>query len=261
MPAGPAPLPRIEAAAGWRAVDFISDLHLHAGDAATAASWRAYLSATPADALFILGDLFEAWPGDDAAEVPGFDADCADALRAVSTRIPIYFLHGNRDFMVGQALAERTGMTLMADPALLVFGEQRVLLSHGDALCLADTDYLRFRAQVRAPGWVEALMARPLAERQALARQLRAESESRHATGLPYADADDPLARQWLQDAGARTLVHGHTHRPGRHELGDGLTRLVLSDWDLRTQPPRAEALRLDRAGIFQRIPLAISGA
>ncbi len=261
MPAGPAPLPRVEAAAGWRSVDFISDLHLHPGDPATAAAWRAYLASTPADALFILGDLFEAWPGDDAAEVPGFDADCAQALQQIAARMPVFFLHGNRDFMVGAALAARTGMALMQDPALLVFGNQRVLLSHGDALCLADTEYLRFRAQVRAPGWAEALMARPLPERQALARQLRAESASRQATGQPYADADEALARQWLQAAGASALVHGHTHRPARHDLGNGLTRIVLTDWDLQARPPRAEALRLDRSGQFQRIPLVPAGA
>lgn len=260
----PAPplLREIRAEAGWQAVDFISDLHLHPADPATARAWRTYLAglsqASPgaADALFILGDLFEAWPGDDCLRSPGFASDCASALRAVSAQRPVYFLHGNRDFLIGAEFAAATGVQLMDDPAVLDFGGRRVLLSHGDALCLADTDYQRFRAQVRHPAWIEGVLARPLAERVALAQQMREQSAASQRQMHP-ADADTALTQRWLQEAQAGALVHGHTHRPAEHDAGPGLRRWVLSDWDARATPPRAEALRLTRAGAFRRVPLA----
>ena len=297
-------LGEVQAGPGWSQVDFVSDLHLHAGDPMTLAAWGRYLAQTSADAVFILGDLFEVWPGDDCLRVmqpttgaidtglsplsaaddggTGHDADhdadhgageatanqgsafaeaCAQMLGEASRQRPIYFLHGNRDFLLGEAFAAATGAQRLADPALLVFGPRRVLLSHGDALCLDDVDYQRFRAQVRDPAWIEALLRRPLAEREALARDLRAQSEARHRQQPTYADADTQMARQWLRQAGAETLVHGHTHRPAEHDLGDGLVRRVLSDWDAGAQPPRAEVLRLDREGQFQRLRLADSGA
>jgi len=208
------PPPLLRAPPGWACVDFISDLHLQPSEPATVRAWRRFLADTRADAVFILGDLFEAWVGDDAALAPGFAADCAQALRQAAARRPLFFLHGNRDFLVGEALARQCGFTLLADPATLEFGGQRWLLSHGDALCLADADYLRFRAQVRTPQWITAFLAKPLAEREAVARQLRDASLARHAQTTAYADVDTPLARQWLQAAGAQALIHGHTHRP-----------------------------------------------
>lgn len=297
--AGPLPaLGEVRAAPGWRQVDFVSDLHLHAGDPATLAAWGRYLAQTSADAVFILGDLFEVWPGDDCLRAlrpsaaaqdtgltglraadgggagvdieaddgsvdrePAFADTCVDMLRAASRQRPIYFLHGNRDFLLGEGFAAATGTQRLADPALLVFGPRKVLLSHGDALCLDDVDYQRFRAQVRDPAWIKTLLRRPLAEREALARDLRAQSEARHREQPTYADADTHMSRQWLHKAGADTLVHGHTHRPAEHELGDGLVRRVLSDWDAGAQPPRAEVLRLDTQGQFQRLRLADSGA
>ncbi len=242
---------------GWRCVDFISDLHLQQGEPGTFDAWRRYLASAPADAVFILGDLFEAWPGDDVIDEPGFEADCAAVLREACARQPIFFLHGNRDFLVGQAFAAATGVRLLADPTVLSFGGRRWLVSHGDLLCLGDTEYLRFRGQVRAPGWQRDFLARPLAERQAIARQLRTQSEERKRSGAPYADVDAEEARAWLRAAGARTLVHGHTHKPAEHDLGDGLQRIVLTDWDLGGLPPRAEALRLSSDGAWRRLPLA----
>ncbi|WBY01588.1 UDP-2,3-diacylglucosamine diphosphatase [Ramlibacter tataouinensis] len=247
----------LAAGAGWRRADLISDLHLHEGEPATFAAWRRFMASTPADAVFILGDLFEAWPGDDVARQPGFAADCAAVLRDAAARRPVFFLHGNRDFLVGEALADSTGMRLLADPTVLSFGPRRWLLSHGDLLCLGDTEYLRFRAQVRAPDWQRDFLARPLAERQAVASQLRAQSEARKRSGLPYADVDPGEARAWLRAASADTLVHGHTHKPARHDLGDGLQRIVLTDWDLAASPARAQALRLSADGGWQRLPLA----
>lgn len=238
------------APASWRTVDIVSDLHLQAGEPATLDAWHGYLQTTPADALFILGDLFEVWVGDDAAEADGFEQDAAQWLRDAARRLPVHFLHGNRDFLVGQGLADATGVRLIADPTVLSFQGRRWLLSHGDLLCLADTDYLAFRAQVRTPQWQHAFLARPLAERRALAREIRTQSEARKADPQAvWADVDDAAAAQWLRAAQAGTLIHGHTHRPADHNLGDGLSRIVLSDWDAAAHPPRAQVLCLSASG------------
>ncbi|MBX3588048.1 MAG: UDP-2,3-diacylglucosamine diphosphatase [Ramlibacter sp.] len=249
----------LQAPANWRTVDFISDLHLQAAEPATFDAWQRFMRNTPADAVFILGDLFEVWVGDDvlgAGGDAGFEARCAGVLRAASAARPVFFMPGNRDFLVGQALMAHCGATLLDDPCVLDFGGQRWLLTHGDALCLDDHDYLAFRAEVRSPGWQQAFLARPLAERQAVARSLRDASEQRKRAGTAYADVDAAAARAWLQAADARVMVHGHTHRPGAHALGDGLSRVVLSDWEAAAQPPRLEVLRLTPGGL-QRLPLA----
>lgn len=237
---------------------FISDLHLDAERPHVTARFLRFLreDARGADALYILGDLFEAWVGDDAAREPGFEADCAGILRATAQRLPVFFLAGNRDFLVGADFARDTGVTLLADPTVLDFGARRWMLTHGDALCLADTDYLAFRAQVRTPAWQQGFLALPLAQRRAIARGLRAESEDLKRQDRTYADVDTAAALQWLASAGASTLVHGHTHRPFRHALDAVHDRIVLSDWDAAATPPRLEALRIDAGGGAQRIGL-----
>ena len=262
------------APAHWQAVDFISDLHLHSADPDTFAGLRRYLQTPPAqraDALFILGDLFEVWVGDDAltpqpddAQQPerAFLRECIALLNAHSRHTPTFFMAGNRDFLVGPAACAAAGMTALSDPTALLFLGQRWLLSHGDALCLEDTDYQRFRREVRSPAWQQAFLARPLAEREALAADMRARSEARKLApgSVPalWADLDADATRQALQQAGAHTLIHGHTHRPAEHPLGSDAhnatwRRVVLSDWDLRAAPPRAEVLRLDAQGLNRR--------
>ena len=243
------PVAELHAPATWRTVDFISDLHLHACEPETFEAWRNYLQTTPADAVFMLGDLFEVWVGDDAAELPGFEADCLAVMRGASARVALFFLHGNRDFLVGPASMSRAGVTLLDDPVAFEFLGKRWLLSHGDALCLDDVDYQKFRRQVRSPEWQRQVLAQPLAARQQLARDMRGQSEARKRSEVTYADVDSPEARAWLLAGRADTLIHGHTHRPGEHDLGDGLRRIVLSDWDLAATPPRAEVLRLDASG------------
>jgi UDP-2,3-diacylglucosamine hydrolase len=253
-----APAPQeLRAPPGWRSVELISDLHLQAAHPATFEAWRRYMRAVQADALFILGDLFEAWVGDDAAREPGFDRDCAGVLRATAQRLPLFFLAGNRDFLVGAGLAQQAGFTVLADPTVLAFGAQRWLLSHGDALCSADTEYLAFRAQVRDPAWQQAFLAQPLARRQEVARGMRAESEQLKTTGREYADVDTGTALQWLATAAAPVLVHGHTHKPGEHALDATHRRIVLSDWDADAHPPRLESLRLHADGRSERVKLA----
>ena len=245
----------------WRTVDFISDLHLSSEDPATFAAWQNYLQATPADAVFILGDLFEVWVGDDAVGTePGFEACCANVLAQAGSHLALFFMHGNRDFLVGPALMEQVGATLLSDPTVLTFAGGRWLLSHGDALCLDDTDYQQFRLLVRSPDWRRAFLARPLAERQALARDMRRQSEARKQSGTDYGDVDGDAARQWLTAANAPVLVHGHTHKPARHDLAGGLSRWVLSDWDTLAAAPRAEVLRLSASGL-ERIALLAPAA
>ena len=250
------PFRTVQAPAAWNAVDLISDLHLQAAEPATFAAWQRYLQQTPADAVFILGDLFEVWVGDDAAQASSFAADCAAVLRAASRARPLFFMHGNRDFLVGPALMQSAGATLLHDPAVLDFAGTRWLLTHGDALCLADTDYQRFREQVRSSDWQRDFLALPLGQRLSLARHLRSESEARKPRDGAYADVDGPAADAWLDAAGASVFVHGHTHRPAQHRLPSGRQRIVLSDWDAAAIPPRSEALRLTAAGM-QRIALA----
>ncbi|MDD2609671.1 MAG: UDP-2,3-diacylglucosamine diphosphatase [Giesbergeria sp.] len=255
-----ATVPRFEefaAPSHWRTVDFISDLHLHLGDAATVATWQRYLHSTPADAVFMLGDLFEVWVGDDAlAEVGSFEAECASVLHAVAQQRALFFLPGNRDFLFGQRAAQHCGLHLLSDPCVLQWRQQRYLLSHGDALCVDDVDYQRFRLVARSAAWRDAFLAQPLAQRRTHARQMRQASEARKQPATFYPDVDAPSAIAWLQAAGASSLIHGHTHRPAEHTLAPHLSRTVLSDWDLLAQPPRAEVLRLDGHGL-QRIALA----
>jgi UDP-2,3-diacylglucosamine hydrolase len=257
-------VPRIAeltAPAAWRTVDFISDIHLQAGEPATFAAWQGYMAGTSADAVFVLGDLFDVWVGDDAVDgdPSGFDAACAQVLQQAGERLPLYVMHGNRDFLVGLSLMSRCRSILLDDPTVLVFGGRRWLLSHGDALCLDDVDYMKFRSEVRSDAWQQAFLGKPLAQRQAIAQGLRRQSreqhEQRRLSGQQYIDVNADAARRWLQAARAPVLIHGHTHQPASHELGDGLQRVVLSDWDATATPPRLEVLRLSGAGL-QRISL-----
>ena len=247
----------LRAAPGWRTVECISDLHLQASEPATFEAWRRYMAGTRADAVFILGDLFEVWIGDDALDAPGFEADCAEVLKATAQRLPVFFLAGNRDFLVGARLARTTGMQLLADPAVLVFGARRWLLSHGDALCIADTEYMAFRAMVRAPQWQQEFLALPIEKRRAIARGMRADSEEMKRSERVYADVDTPSALEWLRGADATALVHGHTHKPAEHALDATHWRIVLSDWEAQASPPRRQALRIAASGSTERVDLA----
>jgi UDP-2,3-diacylglucosamine hydrolase len=249
--------PVVTAPPHWRVVEFISDLHLQACEPATFQVWQRYMASTQADAIFILGDLFEVWVGDDVMTAvdhppPDFETRCQHTLASTSARLGLFFMHGNRDFLLGQTFAQSCAMTLLPDPSVLLFDQQRWLLSHGDALCLDDTDYQQFRAQVRTASWRKNFLEKPLAQRQALARGLREQSESRKASGVPYADVDSAAALAWLETAQATTLIHGHTHRAADHLLsGPAMLprhRRVLSDWDAEANPPRLQVLRL-RAG------------
>lgn len=257
------PFAELQALQHWRTVDFISDLHLSESEPATFHAWQRYMSSTNADAVFILGDLFEVWVGDDSIRTHlspqstelNFEERCALVLQAAGKRLNLFFMHGNRDFLVGEQMMSTCNASLLTDPTVLTFLQQRYLLTHGDMLCLADTKYLAFRDIVRQPAWQQAQLAKPLTERQAIGRHMRAESQKNQQNLLAYADVDDAAARAWLQAANAKTLIHGHTHKPADHAFGNGFKRVVMTDWDLKAAPNRAEVLQLTNNGL-QRIKL-----
>jgi UDP-2,3-diacylglucosamine hydrolase len=245
----------LAAPAHWRVIDFMADLHLAPGEPGTFEAWRDCLARTQADALFILGDLFEVWVGDDAILSGSFEAGCIEALRQASRRLSIHFMPGNRDFLIGPACLAAAGMALLADPTALHFGAGAYLLTHGDLLCTGDADYQRYRAQVRAPAAIRDFLALPLANRQTLARQMRAQSQAHQAARTEYADVDAAAALSWLEAADAATLIHGHTHQPGDHALGAACRRYALSDWNVTATRRRAQILRLHADGRAERLP------
>lgn len=240
--------------ASVQAVEFISDLHLSPELPRTVVAFEDYLGGTTADAVFILGDLFEVWVGDDALQQP-FEAACAKALKACSKHCRLHVMRGNRDFLLGRSFFSTTGAIDLPDPQPVQAFGQTVLLSHGDALCLADAEYQQFRRMVRSRPWQESFLAKPLAERLQLAAQMRqASREHQGGDALTYADIDPSLALLWLTAAATKTLVHGHTHRPGSEQFAEGWQRHVLSDWDLdHANPWRADVLRWTRAGFSRR--------
>lgn len=252
----------IAAAPHWQTVDFVSDLHLQAQEPKTITAFASYLKQTPAQAVFILGDLFEVWVGDDALQSKeGAPQAVSEMLCKASDRLDVFIMCGNRDFLMGERLIAACGAQRLEDPSVLQAGGARWLLSHGDALCLADAPYQAFRAQVRSPEWQQEFLNRPLSERIALGRQMRAQSEAQkqqlaHAQAS-WIDLDQAACLALLAENNADHLVHGHTHKPAKHDLGGGHARWVLSDWDLYAVPPRAQALRLHVAnGALERVDL-----
>lgn len=238
----------------WQQVDLLSDLHLGPDTPGTLARLTQHLADTPAQAVLLLGDIFEVWVGDDARHQP-FEASVVHLLRGAARRLALFFMPGNRDFLVGAEMRAAAGMTALPDPTVLDAFGQRWLLAHGDAQCLADAGYQAWRRTSRSAAWQAEFLARPLADRQAFGQQARAQSRASQAAQLMATDLDAEACRCLLREADARTLIHGHTHRPAAHDLGDGLRRVVLSDWDLDAAPPRGDVIRLSAAGL-QRLPL-----
>jgi UDP-2,3-diacylglucosamine hydrolase len=244
------------APAHWRAIDFISDLHLCEAMPRTFDAWAAHLRHTPADAVFILGDLFEVWVGDDMRTRP-FEHQCLEVLAEAASHRQTAFMVGNRDFLVGTAMLRESGLMALPDPTVLAAWGQPVLLTHGDALCLDDTPYQAFRKEVRAGEWQARFLARPLADRLQIAADIRSASDARRRfDGDSSADVDAGEAVRWMHAMGVAEMVHGHTHRPGSNALAPGFKRHVLSDWDLDTAQ-RAEVLRLTRGGFARLRPAA----
>ena len=232
-------------------IHFLSDLHLSPDTPGINRLFLDYLAgeARTAKRLFILGDLFEAWPGDDTLDDPEDTLGRAvvDGLRALAdTGTEIAVQHGNRDFLLGERFAERTGAVLLPDPYLLVLPGARFVLSHGDLLCTDDAEYQAFRQQVRNPAWQQGFLSKPLAERKAIAAALRQQSEnSKRVKSMQAMDAAPVAIDELLRAHDGATLIHGHTHRPDRHEHrvdGAYVERWVLADW----HEPRGEYLAWD---------------
>lgn len=234
---------------------FVSDLHLAAETPAAVEQFGAFLSseALEADALYILGDLFEAWVGDDDGE-PVRKQVCA-ALRELSATVPCFVMRGNRDFLFGAGFERRSGCTLLPDPLLLETGEIRALVSHGDLLCTDDHPYQELRTAVRDADWQRRFLALPLEARRAVADAARKGSrEHTRSTMRAIMDVNEDAVRAAFRASDTRLMIHGHTHRPGvyLHEVdGSTATRIVLGDWY-----DQGSCLRLHGDGNFELLEL-----
>ena len=227
---------------------FISDLHLDPARPDITQLFGEFVDgeARKADALYILGDLFEAWVGDDDPSDAG--AFVAQRLKALAdSGVPVSFIRGNRDFLVGDDYARRADMAILPDPAVVVLYGKPTLLMHGDLLCTDDTAYQQFRAQTRNPVWQAQFLAQPLAARLAFAQQARAASLARQGelrdagTMETITDVAPRTVAETFSRYGIDTLIHGHTHRPAVHET-DGNTRIVLGDWYTQGSVLRVDA-------------------
>jgi UDP-2,3-diacylglucosamine hydrolase len=215
---------------------FISDLHIDANHPDICQQFLRFLAAeaSAAQALYILGDLFESWVGDDAAD--GAQRDCITALRRLTHGgVPCFVMHGNRDFLLGPRFEAESGATLLPDPIVLTLYGSSVLVMHGDALCTDDRSYQRLRATVRDADWQRRFLALSVEQRRTLAGAARVGSRA-HTASLEYSitDVNADSVSSVLRGAGTDLLLHGHTHRPAVHALnvdGRECTRIVLGDW------------------------------
>lgn len=218
-------------------VHFISDLHLSANRPAVAMAFARYLAgpAQGIEALYILGDLLDAWPGDDALGDPAAQAVVRGLAALAGSGTQVFLMVGNRDFMIGEDFARAAHATLLAEPHRIQLGDTPALLMHGDALCTDDVEYQRFRAMVRNPAWRASVLAKSLPERLALAASIQMQSEqSKQGKRDEIMDVNAEAVAQTLREAGFPLLIHGHTHRPAQHLIDvdeHACTRWVLHDW------------------------------
>lgn len=235
-----------------------SDLHLGPATPATSEAFLAFLQAAQEDAAALLlpGDIFDAWIGDDVIRAaPPWLATVLTALRVTAGRIPVWLGRGNRDFLIGEELANAVGARLLPEPALLETDFGRILLTHGDEFCTDDAAYQQFRQMVRNPQWQAEFLAKTIPERLAMAQQARGESQAANQTkSMEIMDVNASAIESIFRETDVRVLVHGHTHRPARHVLdvdGKKRERWVLPDWDCdHVSPPRGGWLVIDRDGL-----------
>jgi UDP-2,3-diacylglucosamine hydrolase len=228
---------------------FVSDLHLEPAQPRITEQFLAFLeqSRGGVDALYILGDLFEAWLGDDDPE-PTYRRVIEALHRFGDDATPCYFMHGNRDFLVGERFCTETGCTLLAEHSVIELYGERVLLMHGDLLCTDDVDYQAFRRMVREPRWQQQMLALPVAQRAALAQQMKSQTRAAvMSKAEEIMDVNQGTVEDTMERFGVHTLLHGHTHRPAIHRFelhGAAATRIVLGDWH-----SQGSAVRWDRTG------------
>lgn len=237
---------------------FISDLHLQASHLRTAEAFFRFLAerAAHAERLYLLGDIFEYWAGDDDLDDP-FNRSVATALRRVSDGgTAVYWLGGNRDFLVGTGFADAAGLTLLPEPHVATIAGRQVVLVHGDAQCTDDVKYMAFRAQVRDPAWQSQFLAMPLAQRKAIIAGLREGSRAAHGEkSYEIMDVTPAAVAALHADTDTDVIIHGHTHRPALHEAG-GQRRYVLPDWELDADPIRGGWIAIDEDGRILRCDL-----
>lgn len=242
---------------------FVSDVHLHSALPRTTDAFLQFLDrhALESRQLYLLGDLFEYWAGDDDMSSP-YVSGIVSALRRVSDAgVEVFWIAGNRDFLVGSGFAAATGARLLEDPAVVSIAGHRIALAHGDAQCTGDVSYMAFRAQVRDPAWQRQFLAQPLAQRKAIIEGLRAGSRAaQQEKSVAIMDVSEDAIAGLFDMTGASILIHGHTHRPRLHEYpqdGRMRRRFVLPDWDCDADQPRGGWIAVDTSGNIRECPLA----
>lgn len=234
---------------------FVSDVHLHPTLPATTRAFFSFLNrhAVHADKLYLLGDLFEYWAGDDDLHAPLNRQVASEIRKLADAGVAVFWIAGNRDFLIGEEFAAQANLTLLPDPTVVRIGTQEIVLTHGDALCTDDVSYMAFRGQVRNQAWQSAFLAKPLDERKSIIEGLR--SGSKEAQRMKAADIMDVNAQavaELFRSSKASLMIHGHTHRPASHAISvDGQQRLryVLPDWDIDAHPPRGGWIGIDGEG------------
>lgn len=238
---------------------FISDLHLADERPEINSLFFRFMedTARDAEALYILGDLFEYWVGDDQLDHDPLARSVTDTIRRLSdAETRVYFMHGNRDFLIGERFAREAGLTILPDPTLIKLYGQQVLLMHGDTLCTDDVAYQKFRAQTRTNEWKNATLAQPYEARQQLARSIRAQSDSeKNQKPEEIMDVTEETVEEVFRQHHYPLMIHGHTHRPATHRIlvdGHACERWVLADWH-----ERGECLAISTSGL-RRVELKI---
>lgn len=238
---------------------FISDLHLQAELPRTTLAFHDFLQqqARHAGRLYLLGDIFEYWAGDDDMATP-YNRDIVSALRGLSdSGVQLFWLAGNRDFLVGAAFAEAAGLTLLDDPHVLQLAGRSITLAHGDAQCTDDTAYMAFRAQVRQAAWQQQFLGMPLAQRKAIIEGVRQNSkDANKEKSYEIMDVNAEAINSVFDSTGTTTLIHGHTHRPALHVDETGAQprlRYVLPDWEYDVESQRGGWISLTADGVLHR--------
>jgi len=233
----------------------ISDLHLQPERTALTEAFLRFLDerALKAQQLYLLGDLFEYWAGDDDLSAP-FHQQIVAALRRVSDAgVQVFWIAGNRDFLVGSDFAEACGLTLLPETWVIEAGGQRIVLLHGDAQCTDDVKYMAFRAQVRQPTWQQQFLSMPLAQRKQIIAGLREQSKQGHTEkSYEIMDVTPAAIAEVFAQTGTSVMIHGHTHRPALHVI-DGKRRYVLPDWEPESSPPRGGWIAVGDDGAITR--------
>lgn len=238
---------------------FVSDLHLTPAMPKTGEAFFRFLreQAAHTGALYLLGDIFEYWVGDDDIN-NSFNQSVVDAIRAVSKQgVAVYWLAGNRDFLVGEKFAQACGITLLEEPHVTTLADQTILLVHGDAQCTDDVAYMAFRKQVRNPAVQQAFLSQTLEQRKLMITNMREGSrDAQRGMQAEIMDVNPQAIDQLFVDHQVKLMIHGHTHRPARHVTSSGV-RYVLPDWDCEGASVRGGWLALDTAGNLKLINIS----